>query len=87
VLHHLTLRALFFHAIYTQFLNITKQGAFLDKVGVTQPGHSPMPSGNRGCVVVDEEGKVMYAYVSKENGEPHPGIIPPVSEIKKVLGI
>ncbi|CAM9150265.1 unnamed protein product [Phaeothamnion confervicola] len=68
-------------------LGSLRQGAFFDKVGLFQAGHAPMPAGCRGCVVVDEDGKVVYAYVSTKDGEPHPGVIPPMKDIKAALGM
>ncbi|CAM9123628.1 unnamed protein product [Discosporangium mesarthrocarpum] len=71
-----------------KYVGVFDKGAFFDKVELFQPGHTAMPAGNRGCVVVGEDGKVVYAYVSKgEDGLPHPGVIPPMNEIKAALGL
>merc|ERR1711991_841558 len=56
-------------------------GAFLDKVGVTT-NFAGFSASNRGCVIIGEDGKIIYKYVSE-----HVGVQPPLKEIKAALGI
>ena len=75
-------------AVIDTYIGTFDKGAFLVKVGAAQPGIPPMPAACRGCVVVDPEGKVKYVKVSVDaDGMPHPGIIPPIAEIKSACGM
>eukprot|EP00611_Tribonema_gayanum_P007753 TRINITY_DN1717_c0_g1_i5.p1 TRINITY_DN1717_c0_g1~~TRINITY_DN1717_c0_g1_i5.p1 ORF type:complete len:181 (+),score=34.55 TRINITY_DN1717_c0_g1_i5:148-690(+) len=41
--------------VIERFVGTFDMGAFFDKVEIFQAGHPPMPAGNCGCVVVDEQ--------------------------------
>lgn len=58
-------------------------GAFLAQVGVSDALKDGAVTANRGCVVLDEAGKVVYAF----SGEGHPGKMPPLAEIRAALGV
>eukprot|EP00611_Tribonema_gayanum_P007751 TRINITY_DN1717_c0_g1_i2.p1 TRINITY_DN1717_c0_g1~~TRINITY_DN1717_c0_g1_i2.p1 ORF type:complete len:138 (+),score=35.21 TRINITY_DN1717_c0_g1_i2:1064-1477(+) len=74
--------------VIERFVGTFDMGAFFDKVEIFQAGHPPMPAGNCGCVVVDEQGKVVYHFVSQDDdGLPHPGINPSLRLVKEALGL
>ncbi len=62
-------------------------GAFLDGVGVSK-GFTGYSASNRGCIAIDEEGKVVYKWVALDDaGKSHPGFLPNIDEVKKALGM
>lgn len=62
-------------------------GKFLDDLDISK-GFTGYVTSNRGCVVLDEEGKVVYKWVGlDEKGASHPGLLPNTTEIQAALGI
>ncbi len=62
-------------------------GDFLDGVGVSK-GLAGYQTSNRGCIAIDESGKVVYKWVALDDaGKSHPGFLPNVDEVKKALGM
>merc|ERR1712188_62332 len=60
-------------------------GEFLDRVGVSK-GFTGYQACNRGCVAINEEGKVVYKWVGLDDaGKSHPGFLPNIDEVKKAL--
>ena len=48
------------------------KGAFFDKLGLftPDPKRAPMPAGNRGMVVIDEQGKVAHVEINADGPGP-----------------
>ena len=57
-------------------------GKFLDDIDVST-NFAPYVTSNRGCVVLDETGKVVYVW----NSPGEPGMLPDTTEIQAALGI
>eukprot|EP00227_Mantoniella_beaufortii_P003919 CAMPEP_0197609788 /NCGR_PEP_ID=MMETSP1326-20131121/51879_1 /TAXON_ID=1155430 /ORGANISM="Genus nov. species nov., Strain RCC2288" /LENGTH=211 /DNA_ID=CAMNT_0043178205 /DNA_START=56 /DNA_END=694 /DNA_ORIENTATION=+ len=70
-----------------QYVGTFDLGKFLDDLNISK-GFAGYVTSNRGCVVLDAEGKVVYTWVGLDDkGNSHPGILPPTTEIQKALGI
>ena len=62
-------------------------GKFLDDLDISK-GFTGYVTSNRGCVVIDEEGKIVYKWVGlDEDGASHPGLLPDTTEIQAALGV
>merc|ERR1712039_92464 len=62
-------------------------GEFLDGVGVSK-GLTGYVTSNRGCVAIDEEGKIVYKWIAYDDaGKSHPGFLPNVDEVKAALNL
>lgn len=55
-----------------EFVGTFDKGAFFDKLGLftPDPKRAPMPAGNRGMVVIDEQGKVVHVEVNADGAGP-----------------
>ena len=62
-------------------------GAFFDGLGITK-GFTGFVASNRGCLVLDEDAKIIYKWIALDDaGKSHPGFIPPMAEVKTALGL
>lgn len=65
-----------------RYVGLCNFGDFLADAGISSALRGVQTS-NRGCVVLDENGDVVYAF----SGEGHPGLQPKLADIRKAIGM